>query len=131
MNISIRVTQEEVMALVAYKAELDKLAKMIEGGFGQKESESTEFKLPTFNHTITNKAFRAQATLGLGGMDVRLEVDPQFIAEVLTLYAKFANKIAIPIAQFVMAMVMSVTEFEGEAKGLMNKWGKGEKVTEN
>lgn len=134
MNISICITKVELLAVMAYHQELEKIYKMIAEGFGQKEpeSESGGFKIPTLNKTSITKAFRAQASLGMDGVDIKLDVEPQFITELLELYVKIANKVAIPIAQFVMAMVMSGAEFERDAKALAKKWIKGEKeVTEN
>lgn len=68
------------------------------------------------------KAFRSNASLGLGGLDIRIDVEPDFISEVLELYAKFANAVAIPMAQFFLAVVWNTTKFEGEAKELATKW---------
>jgi hypothetical protein len=121
MFITIEVTKLELAAAMAYTNEIEKFKSAIESALGKKSSFKP-VEIPTSSAGNKNKMYEFVVNISPGGLKATLTIWPEFVSDVLTMYAKAFNTVAVPCASFVVALMICFKQIEGDAEATMAKW---------
>jgi hypothetical protein len=121
MFINIQVDKLEMEALQKAGTEIQGLVTMMAKGFGEK-ADTKGFKIPTKRINKSKKFGNITLDLSPEALNLAITVEPKFTADVLALYTKAYGTVAIPVAQFIIALTMANEQMEAARNELNEKW---------
>lgn len=122
MLLTIEITKIELEAAMAYTNEINNFNAVMMSALGKEKSECVVDKIPTESTSDKNRAYEFKADISPDGLKVTVKVTPEFVADVLKLYAKAFKIVAVPCATFVMALMMCMKQIEGDTAEFVEKW---------